>query len=688
MQVCPLTDVTVFDTLKMLQSLMSANNLSYTTIVDIIKIINIIIGNKALPESEYIFKKVCTKNIDFHRNYFCVKCMKPINDPVAKKTKCTSCDSVEKDFFVHIPIKNSLEKIISSNFDQIKKWQDIVSNVAENSITDICNGSWYKSIKHINNGDFFTINVNTDGVAVYNSSRKKSLWPILVTINELPKNMRFQKKFVLSAGYWLSKKDVDFDIFFEPFIKELNQMYEEGIFVNDKKYKIIVGCCCLDSVARAKFLKMKQFNGSYGCTMCLHKATKQRYAYNDNLISRSFIHYKECNDRLTSLPFEKRLFNTAIEGVKGMTVMGNCTFFDPMDQCPPDTMHAVFLGVTKLFIKIWFDSSFHDKLFYISPAQRKIIDDKLKQIQTYSECGRPPRPISDYKNWKASEFFNWLFYYSKYCLCDGVLNPYHYRHFVTFVDLMEILHLETLSKVQIDQVEQRLKEFVKNFQKLYERDNMVYNVHILLHLPDAVRKFGPPHNFSLFVYENFNGVIGNFIKGPNGPLIQLAFRHYSYLSIFHYDDQITSLNSLAYCKQVMRKKSLIYRTTNDKKRYKEVQVEDKTYKSFNKFYIDHKTITTYEQMKKNKIYNDCFIEYQNNFYRIEKILIDENECLFILGLPIITIEFSNLPNYYQIRGIQGSIVKKIDGTFSKCFYYKFQNDTESLTIIKNTLIVD
>ena len=688
MQVCPLSEVTVFDVLKMLQLLMSSSNLSYATVVEIMKIINIVIGTKSLPESEYIFKKVCTKNINFNRKYFCVTCMKPITEPLIKNQKCASCDSVEKDFFIHIPIKNTLETILSSNFDTIKTWQNNVSNLDENLITDICNGEWYKSIKDVNNGDFFTININTDGVAVYSASKKKSLWPILITINELPKYMRFQKKFVLSAGYWLSEKSVDIDLFFDPFVEELNQMFEEGIEINNRKYKIIVGCCCLDSVARCKFLKIKQFNGSYGCTLCLHKATKQRYSYNETMILRTFLHYKECNEILSNLPKEKRSSTTDIKGVKGLTIMAKCKFYDLIAQCPPDTMHGVFLGVTKLFLKIWFDSSNHDKLYYIAPLQRSEIDKKLKRIQTYSECGRPPRPITDYKNWKANEFFNWLFYYSKYCLCDGILNPSHYRHFITFINIMETLHCGSITKENLNEMEKKLENFVKNFQILYDRESMVFDVHLLLHLPDAIRKFGPSQNYSLFVYENYNGVIGKFIKGPNGPLVQLAYRHFSYLSVYHYDKDTTSLKALEFCKQAMKKSSTIYRTTNDRRKYKEVHVEGKKYNSFEKYYIDHKTITTDKQSNKNKIYNDCFIEYKNNFFKIRKILIDENNSLFILGAPIATIEFSNLPNYYQICGVQRPIFKEIDSSFNKCFYYKFENDTESLTIIKNVLITD
>ena len=58
----------------MVQATMVANSLTYTAAIDFIKIINVINGNKAVPESEYIFKKVCTEGINYKKRLFCRKC--------------------------------------------------------------------------------------------------------------------------------------------------------------------------------------------------------------------------------------------------------------------------------------------------------------------------------------------------------------------------------------------------------------------------------------------------------------------------------------------------------------------------------------------------------------------------------------------------------------------------------------
>lgn len=61
---------------------------------------------------------------------------------------------------------------------------------------------------------------------------------------------------------------------------------------------------------------------------------------------------------------------------------------------------------------------------------------------------------------------------------------------------------------------------------------MTYNVHLLSHLVDCAKDYGPLWTFSLFVFEDINGVLKKHIKGPNEPLIQIANRyilsHYSH----------------------------------------------------------------------------------------------------------------------------------------------------------------
>ena len=59
--------------------------------------------------------------------------------------------------------------------------------------------------------------------------------------------------------------------------------------------------------------------------------------------------------------------------------------------------------------------------------------------------------------------------------------------------------------------EHLLVMFVQHFGDIYGPQMLVYNVHSLIHLARAVRKFGPIDKFSAFPYENYLKSIKNQI---------------------------------------------------------------------------------------------------------------------------------------------------------------------------------
>lgn len=239
----------------MLQSIMVANNISYDAIIDFIKLINVVIGKNKIPESKYIFQKICTDTINFTKLYFCLNCHHSFGVLNDTRILCPECNDQKKDYFISTPIKERLQKMVNENFEDIMTYKDQLSNLDPNEISDVNNGMWYKSLSI--GQDFFTVNINTDGVAPFNASKNKSLWPILLTLNDLRPTKRFQKQNILSAGYWMSEMHPKMSLFLKPFIHELNDLYETGISIRRKKIKIVLCCFCLDSVARAKCLCIK-----------------------------------------------------------------------------------------------------------------------------------------------------------------------------------------------------------------------------------------------------------------------------------------------------------------------------------------------------------------------------------------------------------------------------------------------
>ncbi|XP_077262674.1 uncharacterized protein LOC143897709 [Temnothorax americanus] len=143
---------------------------------------------KSLPES-----KAC-------KYYYCPECYTILNSCIDNRMKCEVCTTIYKkkyldkknNYFIHIPLKEQLIELVKSeDFAQFRKTKEMES--------DIINGNVYRNLrsKNIIGDNDITLQWNSDGVQLFKSSMS-SIWPILVTINELP--YRLRRQHILLAG--------------------------------------------------------------------------------------------------------------------------------------------------------------------------------------------------------------------------------------------------------------------------------------------------------------------------------------------------------------------------------------------------------------------------------------------------------------------------------------------------------
>lgn len=363
------------------------------------------------------------------------------------------------------------------------------------------------------------ISFNTDGVAMCNSNAKKSLWPIIVTINNLPPALRFLRKNVIVAGLWLSHGEPDLNVFLKPFFDELRYMTENGVALkNNILCNVQAICCCVDSVARCKIQQIRQFNGYDACSFCMHPGSlvegQVRYKFEANIPARNNV------DVLNAMALFLRRGET-VQGIKGISPLISISNFNIVDYCPVDYMHAVLLGVSKQLCKLWFE---HPSLKCYIKDRMADIDSILQSINPFAEISRYPRKISERKSWKANEWQNWLLIYGPVCLND-ILPVAYYDHFISFSRTINRLLCDELTESVILECEISLIDFVQNFEILYGSTQMTYNVHLMLHISECVRNYGPLWAFSLFTYEDINGMLKKFMKGPKEPVLQIATKY-------------------------------------------------------------------------------------------------------------------------------------------------------------------
>lgn len=187
-------------------------------------------------------------------------------------------------------------------------------------------------------------------------------------------------------------------------------------------------------------------------------------------------------------------------------------------------MHCVLLGVQKGLIDLFCNTQNSNQKFYIANKDRKLLNGRIVALKPNSEIVRKPRSLAHRSDFKASEFRSMLLYYLPICL-PGCMPDEFVKHVRLLSAAVYILLKSTITRQEIDEAEKMLFRFVGQHQKLFGKQNMVMNVHLLKHLVDDVRELGPLWCHSAFPFERNNGVLLKKVNGTTDVLLQISSKY-------------------------------------------------------------------------------------------------------------------------------------------------------------------
>lgn len=476
-----------------------------------------------LPCSKHsFFKHFSSPESEKIRHFYCSNCYSYMG-----ATECTTilCEHCSVNHDISALVKSSSYffslSIESQICDILKTTKVMPAQPSFFDVTDIVTGVAYRNIPM--GPDDVSLTFNTDGVPLFESS-KFGIWPILAQINELTYKDRIQR--LVLAGLWFGSKKPVMNTFLLPFVKSMNALSTTGITWEDscgqeKTTKVFPGPCTVDSVARCEVMGMTQFNGKYGCAWCEHpgevvaKGNGHCRAYPVSTCApklrtnESFLHHAQ----------KARTKQEKVSrGVKTTSVLMLLTYFNFSSGFVVDYMHAVCAGFVKATTLLWLNSK-RCRSFNIRTRLNEV-NEKLLHLQPIWEISRLPRSLKDLKHWKCADWRNWLLFYSPVVL-SGYIPERNYRHWVSFVDIMHYLLSDCIALDKLSIVQNEMKKFVKGYQELCGITNMTYNAHLLLHLVDTVKHWGPLWAHSMFPFESMNGKLVKMVKGTRYPERQI-----------------------------------------------------------------------------------------------------------------------------------------------------------------------
>lgn len=478
-----------------------------------------------LPCSKYkFFRHFSSPESAKNRDLYCSNCCNYIG--TAEMASTVFCEHCNVHHDISALLKSSsyfFSFNIESQICDILKTAEVVPAQSSPSfdVTDITTGIGYRSIPMGPNDVSLTF--NTDGVPLFESS-KFGFWPLLAQINELTYKDRVQR--LVLAGLWFGPKKPVMNTFLLPFVKSLNVLSSTGMTWEDshgqkKNMKVFPGPCTVDSVARCEVMGMTQFNGKYGCAWCEHPGdviAKGNGHCRVYPVSTSSIKLRTNESFQHHAQKARRKQEQVSRGIKATSVLTLLNHFDFPTGFVVDYMHAVCAGFVKATTLLWLNSkrcrSFKLRL-HLSE-----LNEKLLSLQPIWEISRLPRSLNDLKHWKCADWRNWLLFYSPIVLA-GYVPEKNYRHWVSFVDIMYYLLSDCVALDRLNIMKNEMVKFVKEYQELYGITNMTYNAHLLLHLVDTVKHWGPLWAHSMFGFESMNGKLVKMVKGTRYPEKQI-----------------------------------------------------------------------------------------------------------------------------------------------------------------------
>ncbi|XP_029157325.1 uncharacterized protein LOC114929811 [Nylanderia fulva] len=648
------SDLTVNSVMRMVAGYSLRFGLSNNARKSLINVLKFCAGPNftQLNVSNYYFDKTFDPPNDkilFH--YYCTDCYCEIyrtrkEDFVNITKLCELCDKEYnlnlscENFFLSIDLRYQIELLLKAKSIRTAYMQSINSRKGTqqyNYINDIHDGELHKKVI-ANSAHIVSYNISTDGAPLGHKT-KRSIWPLSVILNDLPPKIRFEN--VLLAGIMVVKQEPTpklMNLYLTVFVEQADALREKGISMTldsgQTTFTSTTLCFSTDSVARALTQYRVKYNGYFGCSYCYQKGTyisTMRYPFvNENPELRT--HESHMRD-IQQFHSSQSLIQS--RGVKGNSVLNSISNFDMVWGFPFDYMHTILLGVVKHIWELWVKTS----LIHLTAAKIKNIDESLLKIKPPHDVKKLPHVISDQSNYKAKDWKLWLLYYSIPICLDYIPKKY-LHHYALLVKCTYILLKSNITNAELNKCEQDLMIFVALFEVLYGKESMRFNVHLLLHAVQSVRKCGPLWATSTFPFECNIYLLKQLVNGPKGVEQQIAKKS---LQILSYKVGMSSSSSpnhvKAFCEQLfMKNQSTVNVEVNDGVVFydsQHVYISDSapvtTKRIYNKCIYNNQVYHS-KNYKRSKKWNDTIVQLKcGKIVRIDDIInVPETGCHFLV----------------------------------------------------------
>lgn len=162
----------------------------------------------------------------------------------------------------------------------------------------------------------------------------------------------------------------------------------------------------------------------------------------------------------------------------------------------------------------------------MKPQKRKEFLRRMKEMRIPYDLGRLPLNMTEKKTLSgltAEQLKNYILINAKPCLVNLILKK-AYDCFCLLSDAVRIINKSFITENDISNLEDILEQHHQLYKTIYGKWEVSINNHMVLHIPDMLRNFGPANGFWCFPFERYNGVLEKIPN--NGKSVEQQFMKY------------------------------------------------------------------------------------------------------------------------------------------------------------------
>ena len=361
----------------------------------------------------------------------------------------------------------------------------------------------------VKSGDRLDLQINIDGLPIYKST-KSELWPIL---GQVWIDGKLIVKPITFGVYYGTGKPKSIEEYLKDFVDEYNQLRRQGLTVtkNNTAVRIAIDSLVCDAPATAAVTCVKGHTSYRACPKCC-------------VVGITFMNRRTFPDLNAPLRTDESFIakTDPLHHLPGLISPFVRCELRMVSQISLDYMHCLILGVLRKILHLWTKGDHH----LGCEALKRISEILLSFASTCpSEFSRRPRDLSELNMFKATELRAFLCYTGIVAL-KGIIRDTLYKNFLLLACATRLILRENEAKDPTSNafIDTLYRKFVVHFQQIYGLKNVVYNVHVLIHLAAVASKYGSLDNVSGFPFENHLQSFKRLVRRPGSTLQQIVRR--------------------------------------------------------------------------------------------------------------------------------------------------------------------